>query len=314
MWNQPEVHEVYRRWRSLADGYRDERDLMLIGEVWVPEPSELALYLRPDELHLAFYFELLGLRWDRSAYQAAVRRGLDTCGPTPTWTLANHDVHRAVTRFGTTTPEPVDTGSDLIAAARIRGDVDLAVGDRKARAALLLVLALPGSVYLYQGEELGLPEVLDLPDEARQDPIWHRSGGTEPGRDGCRVPLPWEAGAPAFGFSPEDAALPPWLPQPDWFAGYAADVQADSPTSFLQLNRQALVERRRLWAARPVSPPTWLEPGRPDVLAFARGEAVCVTNFGGRDVPLPPEWGAVVLASRPVAGRVLPAETTAWLA
>jgi alpha-glucosidase len=312
MWNQPEVHHVYRAWRSLAESYGGERSLMFIGEVWVPSPSDLAQYLRPDELHQAFSFDLLGQPWLVTAYRDAIKQGLDTCGPTPTWTMANHDVHRTVTRLGTTTAEPVNTGSDIIAASRLRGSVDLVAGDLRARAALLLLLALPGSVYLYQGEELGLPEVLDLPDDARQDPIWLRSGGAEPGRDGCRVPLPWETVAETYGFSPADAALPPWLPQPEWFHRYAVDAQHNDRDSFLTLNRRALTLRRALWNQR-LSPLTWLETGRDDLLAFARGAAVCVTNFGSAQYRLPANWGSVSLSSVDLQGEALPSNSSAWL-
>jgi alpha-glucosidase len=313
MWNQPEVHQIYRQWRTLADSYHGVRDVMLIGEVWVPDPSHLAQYVSPDELHQAFYFGLLGRPWQMPAYREAIARGLETCGPMPTWTLANHDVPRAVTRLGTSPIDSPDTGSDLIAAARLRGAVDLVEGDRRARAALLLVLALPGSVYLYQGEELGLPEVLELPDGARLDPIWFRSGGTEVGRDGCRVPLPWEAEQETFGFSPDNAPLPPWLPQPPWFAGYAVDTQQTDEDSFLTLNRQALNLRRPLWA-QPRSPLTWLETGNAGVLAFARGAAVCVTNFSTRPYNLPSQWGTVSLSSVAMEATALPMSSTAWLA
>ncbi|EOD59823.1 DUF3459 domain-containing protein, partial [Amycolatopsis vancoresmycina] len=237
---------------------------------------------------------------ERAAARTAVH------GAPAAWTLANHDVHRAVTRYGIVRPEPAPPSNDAFAALmRPRGEVDVKLGERRARAALLLVLALPGSVFLYQGEELGLPEVLDLPDEARQDPVFHRSGGREKGRDGCRVPLPWSAAAPAFGFGTGT----PWLPQPDWFAAYAADVQDE--TSTLHLYRRAIRARHELGLGEP-GEVAWLATGEDTVLAFRRGEVVCVVNTGATDFTPPAQWGAVVLHSGEPA--VVAADTAAWLA
>ncbi|MEV4053605.1 glycoside hydrolase family 13 protein [Amycolatopsis sp. NPDC049688] len=306
-WNQPEVHGIFRRWRALAEGY--ERDLLLVGEVWVPDPGDLDDYLRPDELHQAFSFDLLVQPWDAGALRGAVERAVARTavhGAPAAWTLANHDVHRAVTRYGIVRPEPAPESNDAFAALmRPRGEVDAKLGERRARAALLLLLALPGSVFLYQGEELGLPEVLDLPDDARQDPVFHRSGGREKGRDGCRVPLPWSAAAPAFGFSTGT----PWLPQPEWFAGYAADVQDE--TSTLGLYRRAIRARRELGLGGPGAV-EWLGTGEDTVLAFRRGELVCVLNTGATDFTPPAEWGSVVLHSSEPG--VVSADTAAWLA
>src|SRR4029453_16944324 len=159
------------------------------------------------------------------------------------WTLNNHDVHRSVTRYGLRDQASAST-SDPIARTRLRGDVDLALGEARARSAVLFLLWLPGPVYLYQGEELGLPEVLDLPDEARQDPVWIRSNGREVGRDGCRVPLPRGAAGPTFGFPPDGAT--PWLPQPPTFGEYAASRQEHDPDSTLSLYRNALALRSEL--------------------------------------------------------------------
>jgi alpha-glucosidase len=178
-------------------------------------------------------------RWDATGFRASVDRAIDevgSTGATITWTLANHDVYRAVTRYGLTRRDSLLPGVDpMVALMRPRGDVDVELGERRARAALLLLLALSGSVYLYQGEELGLPEVLDLPDDSRQDPIWTRSGGTEYGRDGCRVPLPWTRGGPTFGFSPDDAVAGPGVAAP---AGLVRQVR-----------------RRRTGRRRPLHPP-----------------------------------------------------------
>jgi alpha-glucosidase len=190
---------------------------------------------------------------------------------------------------------------------RPRGEVDVAVGQARARAALLFLLGLPGAAYLYQGEELGLPEVMDLPDDARQDPIWFRSGGREFGRDGCRVPLPWSAGAPGLGFTTGR----PWLPQPDWFAGFAADRQAGDPASMLAFYRSALAARREVFAAAPAAT-EWLTTVD-GVLAYRRGDVVVVTAFGPAPVQLPAAWGEAVMATAGVTARTLPAPGTAWL-
>ena len=194
--------------------------------------------------------------------------GLKHVEGVPTWTLNSHDVHRAVTRYGVVDPEPPTTVDANAVRTRARGRVDVELGAARAKAALLLVLALPGSVYLYQGEELGLPEVQDLPDEARQDPIWQRSGRTEHGRDGSRVPLPWTSDEPHFGFS----AVTPWLPQPDWFGGFAVSAQESDPRSVLACYRRALVARKGLDAGAPLE---LIELGRDNAIAFHRGDTVC---------------------------------------
>jgi alpha-glucosidase len=166
------------------------------------------------------------------------------------------------------------------------------------------VLALPGSVYLYQGEELGLPEVQDLPDDARQDPMWERSGHRDYGRDGSRVPLPWAADEPSFGFSTGT----PWLPQPEWFADLAADTQ-ERPGSVLDLYRAALRARRTIDQGTSLA---WLDTGRADVLAFRRGDLVCVTTFAGPPYDVPGDWGDLVLSSAETDGRTLSSGTTGW--
>ncbi|GAA3445556.1 glycoside hydrolase family 13 protein [Planomonospora venezuelensis] len=292
--NQPEVHEVLRRWRKLADA----RERTLVGEIWVPTVGDLALYLRPDELQQAFYFDLLVCPWDAARFRDSIDRGLEqvvSTGAVITWTLANHDVHRAVSRYGLVSRTG---GPDT----RPRGTVDVELGVRRARAAAMLVLALPGSVYLYQGEEAGLPEVMDLPDEARQDPTWFRSGRTEHGRDGCRVPLPWTAAGPSFGFS---ASAETWLPQPEWFGAFAIEEQMSRPESTWSLHRDAL--RMRPGFEGPLE---WLPTGREDVLAFRRGDMVCVTVFGGE--PYPVEHGTPVLASAEASAGAVAPGSTAW--
>jgi alpha-glucosidase len=318
MWNHPDVHDVYRRWRRVADSY-EGRDITLVGEIWLPDVDDLALYLRPDELPQAFYFDLLTQPWRAPALRGAIESGLQhiaEVGAVVTWTLSNHDVHRTVTRYGQDQSLVIGSSQDPAAGTRATGPVDLEQGRRYARSAILMLLALPGSVYLYQGEELGLPEVMDLPDEVRQDPIFFRSNGTDLGRDGCRVPLPWEADVPSFGFSLTEEADAPWLPQPEWFAKYAVDAEIDDASSFLSLYRRALELRRENFSG-PAATLEWIDSphvrDRSDVLAFRRGARVCFVNCGDEPFDLPPEWGAVVLASAPVEGRTASPASAVWL-
>jgi len=311
MWDQPEVHDIYRRWRALADEDTGA-GRYLVGEIWVPTADRLASYLRPDEMHQAFTFDLLIQPWSAPHMRAAIETGLGlTATGLPAWTLSNHDVHRAVTRYGQDQVLSSPDSADKIAAARRTGDVDVRRGERRARAAAALMLALPGTSYLYQGEELGLPEVFELPAEARQDPIWIRSGGRELGRDGCRVPLPWRSGAAAFGFS-ESPESPTWLPQPEWFSRYARDDQEGDRESTLRTYTELIATRRTLFALG--SALHWWETGRDDVLAFSRGEAVCVTNFNAsRSFALPGDWPLLtpVVSTSPTASGVAP-DTTTW--
>jgi alpha-glucosidase len=305
-WNQPGVHDIFRRWRRIADSY--ERELTLVGEAWV-SPAHAAEYTRPDELHQVFYFDLTEQPFEAGAFRASVTRGeavLAAEHGAATWTLNNHDVHRSVSRYGLVERDPVTATDRFSLLLRPRGRVDVPLGTRRATAALMFILALPGSVYLYQGEELGLPEVQDLADDARQDPTWERSLHTDHGRDGCRVPLPWRADAPAYGFT----AGTPWLPQPDWFADFAADRQDADPGSVLHLYRSALRARREIDQSTPLA---WLDTGRADVLAFRRGDLICVTVFDGPAYAVPNDWGDLVLGSGPaVRGATVPADHAGW--
>jgi alpha-glucosidase len=305
MWNQPGVHEIFKRWRAIADSY--DRELTLLGEVWL-SPTDAADYIRAGELKQVFYFDLLQQPFEAGAFQLSIDEtlaGLKRVEGAPTWTLNSHDVHRSVSRYGLIEAEPMTSPDANALRTRARGRVDADLGVRRATAALMLTLALPGSVYLYQGEELGLPEVQDLPDGSRQDPIWERSGHTEYGRDGCRVPLPWTAAAPAFGFS----TGAPWLPQPAWFAELAVDRQEADSGSVLACYRKALTARRELDHSSPLE---WLSTGRDDVLAFRRGQVVSVTVFDGAAFLAPAEWGQLLLASGPAQDRQLSAGTCAW--
>ncbi|SDN67236.1 glycoside hydrolase family 13 protein [Actinacidiphila guanduensis] len=335
--DRDELHDIYRGWRRIADSYPGAR--ILVGEVWLPDAERFARYLRPDEMHTAFNFDFLACPWEPARLRTSIDTTLAAHAPVSapaTWVLCNHDVTRTVTRYGR-----ADTGFDFATKA-FGVPTDLELGTRRARAAALLTLALPGTVYLYQGEELGLPEVEDIPTDKLQDPMYLRSLGTNPGRDGCRVPLPWSGDVPPFGFSPAGAAEP-WLPQPADWAARTAELQAADPASMLSLYRAAVRLRRELQrspagGAELGGGPSdgagggldgepadglhgALSDGRlewlgsaPEVLAFRRGgHFACVVNLGAEPAELPPHT-EILLTSGPLAedGR-LPQDTAVWL-
>ncbi|GGM33245.1 alpha-glucosidase [Longimycelium tulufanense] len=307
--DREEVHEIYRRWRKVLDYYPGER--IAVAEAWVFPPERLARYVRPDELHQAFNFDFLQRPWSATELRAGIDNAIAataSVGASPTWVLSNHDVVRVVSRLGL--PADTDTKEWLLSDGTMPR-ADLERGLRRARAAALLTLALPGSAYLYQGEELGLPEVADLPENVLQDPIHRRSGGTEKGRDGCRVPMPWSAEEPNFGFGPGGE---PWLPQPSEWAMLSVTEQRQDPESTLLLHQSALRLRRSL----PVSGELrWNEDAPAGVLDFWRGSALrCLVNLGTEPGELP-EHDRLLLASGPLpreGGRtILPVDTAVWL-
>jgi alpha-glucosidase len=260
---------------------------MAVGEVWVHEDERLARYVAADELQLAFNFQLVTAEWGAAELRDAVESSLATVVGTPApacWVLSNHDVRRHVSRYG-----------------------EGPVGVRRARAAALLQLALPGAVYLYNGDELGLPNVDDLPEHVLQDPVWERSGRTRRGRDGCRVPMPWSGERPPFGFS---SASSTWLPMPATWRWLTVEAQAEDPASMLSLYRAAL----RLRATSPAfegESLQWLH-GPEGCLVFRRpGGLVCLVNLSGAPVPLPE--GQVLLASTDLGEGSLPDDTAVWL-
>jgi alpha-glucosidase len=267
-----------------------------------------ALYLRPDEMHGAFNFEFLCSAWEEQRLRDVINATLtahQAVGAAASWVLNNHDVTRIVSRFGRS-----ETGFN-VADRRHNTPVDLALGTRRARAAMMLALALPGAVYLYQGEELGLWEVEDIPYPLRTDPMFHRSGQVDPGRDGCRVPLPWSGDSAPFGFSPPSAKQAPWLPQPAAWKAYTVEAQTGDPASMLEFYRTALTIR----AASPSlgdGSLSWLR-SEPQVLAFARDDAfACVVNLSDSAIALP-EHRELLLASGPIDGGLLAPDTTVWL-
>ncbi|MBF6519310.1 glycoside hydrolase family 13 protein [Nocardia farcinica] len=282
--NNPGVHDIHRRIRKVLDEYPHA---VSIGEVWVDDNTRFGEYVRPDELHLAFNFRLAETPFRAEAVREAIENSLAAVaevGAPPTWTLSNHDIEREVTRYG--------------GGAR---------GVARARAMILVELALPGAVFLYNGSELGLPNVDDLPEEVLQDPVWERSGHTERGRDGCRVPLPWEGERPPFGFTRAERS---WLPIPPEWADLTVEAQLERLDSTLCLYRMAVDLR----GTRPEFAGEGLEwygspPGR---LAFRRpGGLVCVLNTTEEPIPLPP--GEPLLTSTPLDNGHLPPDAAAWL-
>jgi alpha-glucosidase len=303
LYDRNEVHEIYAEWRQVFDTYDPPRTA--VAEAFAPSAARRALYARPTGLGQAFNFDLLKAAFDAAAYREVVTDCLDQAllaGSSSTWVLSNHDVVRHTSRFGL--PAGADFGEWLMSDGR-EPMLDATTGLRRARAATLFMLALPGSAYLYQGEELGLHEVYDLPAAALQDPIWLRTGNTLKGRDGCRVPLPWDADGDSYGFGSGGG----WLPQPAGFAPLSVARQLGDPDSTLELYRRALRLRHELQTEEALE---WMATDSPDVLHFARpGGWHCVTNFGTDPVALPA--GTVRVASGPLPDGVLPAETTVWL-
>ncbi|AXI76709.1 glycoside hydrolase family 13 protein [Peterkaempfera bronchialis] len=299
--DQDGVHEVYRSWRTILDEYPGER--IAVAEAWTPTVARTANYVRADELHQAFNFQYLGTAWEAAELRRVIDLSLDAMRPVDaptTWVLSNHDVVRHATRLADDT-------------------ADRETGLRRARAASLLMLALPGSAYLYQGEELGLPEVTDLPDEVRQDPAFFRAAGQDGFRDGCRVPIPWSGTEAPYGFGPDGGSS--WLPQPAEWARLSVAVQQGDPSSTLELYRSALAVRREHPALGAGTAVTWLDGYPEGVLAFRRdaaaGSFACTVNLGAEPVRIPAP-GRLLLASTEtgtVDGEILlPSDSTVWWA
>ncbi len=282
--NHPNVHAIHRDIRTVMDDYPHA---VTIGEVWVFDNAQWAEYLRPDELHLGFNFRLVRAKFSIDSIRDAIENSLAAAGlanANPTWTLENHDVERRVTQYG---------GGNL--------------GLARARAMAMVMLALPGAVFLYNGQELGLPNV-ELPDEALQDPTWERSGHTDRGRDGCRIPMPWRGETPPFGFSETPDT---WLPMPPEWAALTVEKQRGDPDSTLSFFRRAL-ELRRTRAEFDGASVEWLT-APDDALLFRRrdGGLVCALNAGDQPLPLPA--GEVILSSAPLTDGALPPNAAAWL-
>ena len=304
MFDQNGVHDIYREWHTILAEYDGDR--ALVAEAWVEPLSRLALYVRPDEMHQAFNFSYLITPWRAPDIREVVTASLaasDEVGAPTTWVLSNHDVVRHASRLGL--PGMGERPNGIGARDP---QPDAVVGLRRARAATLQMLGLPGSAYLYQGEELGLPEHTDLDDDLRQDPAWWRSGYTEAGRDGCRVPMPWESDAPGYGFGEGGT---PWLPQPPSYGDLALDRQVGDPDSTYEMYRAALAARREygLGSASMAWAESYADSER--VLAYVNGSVLVMTNFGEDAVALP-DGTTVIIASGPLDDGAVPRDTTVW--
>ena len=313
--DRDDVHEIYTEWRAVFNEYDPPRTA--VAEAWVAS-HRVPRYASPEGLGQSFNFDLLQADFDAAAFRQVVADNLALAhqsGSSSTWVLSNHDVVRHATRYGIpddpTFPVPLRNGGRWLHDGGDEAQLDREGGLRRATAATLFMLGLPGSAYLYQGEELGLHEVADIPGAERQDPTYFRTHGDEIGRDGCRVPLPWTASGASFGFGDDGAHLP----QPAWFADYAVEREAADPGSTLSLYREALALRRRLQSEERLE---WIETGRDDVLHFTRPNGwQVVTNFGTEPYPLP-DGARVQLAStggggEADTGREVAGESTVWI-
>ncbi|MFM8235078.1 MAG: glycoside hydrolase family 13 protein [Actinomycetota bacterium] len=310
-WDQEGVHEIYRKWRKIFDSY--EGDRMAVAEAWVSPASRIALYLRKDELANSFNFDFLTSKWEIKDLKKNIDSSLQAIqdvGAPASWVFNNHDVVRSVDRFALgLQPGTGETTLDR------HGDVnklDLELGKKRARAGALLMLALPGGAYIYQGEELALPEVRDIPEYRLEDPRWNMSNNLDKGRDGCRVPLPWRSSSDsAYGFSGTASVTPDeaWLPQPKWWSDYSVESQDKDPASTLNMYRTAL-EIRHKEAGLGDGDMEWVDFGA-DVLAFRRpGKFLCLVNFGA-EIKLPE--GELLVSSSPIRDFTLPPDTAVWL-
>ena len=309
-WDQDGVHEIYKEWRKILDSYPNER--MAVAEAWVHPATRIARYLRPGELMNSFNFEFLGSKWNVAEIKNNINKSIEAIGAVgapSSWVFNNHDVVRSVDRF--------DLGLGLSGGTTLErhGDVNkfnLERGRKRARAGALLMFALPGGAYIYQGEELTLPEAREIPEDRLSDPRWKMSNYTDRGRDGCRVPLPWRSNtAGAFGFS-DNAKLTPndsWLPQSSNWGDFSVEAQDSDPNSSLNLYRKALEIRKSL-SGLGDGPMSWVDA--PDhVVAFSRpGDFYCYLNLGA-DFKLP-QAAKVLVSSSPIENGVLPTDTAVW--
>ncbi|MCS3844332.1 glycoside hydrolase family 13 protein [Microbacterium sp. AK031] len=310
--DRDEVHDIYAEWRRVFNEYDPPRTA--VAEAWVATPERRAKYASAEGLGQAFNFDLLVADFEAAQFRSIIADNLEQArvtGSSSTWVLSNHDVTRHATRYGLAplAGRPVKQGVEWIAAGGPEDQLDRGRGARRANAATLLLLGLPGSTYLYQGEELGLHEVAAITAEQRQDPAFFRGGAFDGlGRDGCRVPLPWTASGSSFGFGSDGSHLP----QPAWFAEYAVDVEADDPSSTLSLYREALRLRHLLQTGEALA---WIDTGRADVLRFSRPNGwQIVTNFGDEPFDLGMDAASVVLSNLALDGQFLSGEATAWIA
>jgi alpha-glucosidase len=313
----PSGFDHWRHWRDVIDAYQAShpgRELVTVSEAYCQGRPEVFRQYLDKAFHTSFAFELTLAAWHGPTWRASITDALDAnsdVGALPVWTLNNHDNHRIVTRLGrsSATDPSMSTNNNLV---YIDGPVNVEIGEIRAQAAIAAVATLPGALYLYQGEELGLTESLDMPDAARQDPIFIRTKGSEKGRDGCRVPLPWTNDATTnYGFSSANPAAP-WLPQPDGWGELAVSEQSGRPLSMLTFYRALLAQREKI-----SGPFTWLDTLDPRLVAWTRGSTTVVLNQTGEVIVLPQGLGSVVFATGPLGlsgdASAIPPDTCLWL-
>lgn len=300
------VHEIYREWHQLLEEYPGER--ILCAEAFVEPLTKMALWVRPDEMQQAFNFPFLVTRWNGEQMRQVIKDSISAfhaVGAPSTWVLSNHDQIRHATRLA------LDPNANT--ADRITGigpltepKPDNALGLARGRAASAMMLALPGVTYMYQGEELGLPEAMDIPDDKRQDPTFFRTAGESYGRDGCRVPIPWEAEATNYGFG---LAGEPWLPQPAVYRDFARDLQEGVPGSTLELYKAALAIRKD--RALGDGSLEWIEGTPENVLGFRNGDLTVFINYSKDNFVLPD--GDIILDSAESSSGVLTPASAVWM-
>jgi alpha-glucosidase len=278
------VHAVYRNWRNLFDSY--DRDVMAVAEAWVHPPARATRYVRSDELHQVFNFDLLVAPFDAAFLYKCISNTLEMlkqADAPATWALSNHDTPRVASRHGA----------------------------KASRALALFVMALPGSCYIYNGQELGLPDA-EIADKDRQDPAFFRTQGLQKGRDGARVPMPWSGDQTPFNFSSGS----PWLPIPQEWRELSVSAQESDAASTLNLYRSALkIRRDKLVGTGEIE---WVDRGETGLISFARGEFAIYLNTSSTTIKIP-SVGALVLGSDAAVtfengSLTLPAASAAWLA
>jgi alpha-glucosidase len=303
LFDRDEVHEIYKSWRQVFNQYDPPR--VAVAEAWV-HPNRRAPYASEQGLGQAFGFDLLGQLWDHRGFKKTIDFQLKEAasfGSSTTWVFSNHDVIRHATRFGLDKESLANLPKWFRSADR-ESKINFELGSARAKAATMLVLALPGSTYLYQGEELGMHEPLNIPSDQMQDPQWFRAEGSI-SRDGCRVPLPWTSTGSSYGFGPGGAHLP----QPAWFKDVNVEVENKDEGSSLNLYRLALALRKQLVTEEKLE---WINHFGQRVLHFRRPNGwECFTNFGNKLVKVPA--GRVILTTAKIVDGKVPANTTVWL-